>query len=137
MALTKVKGSNFRAFHGGSAIAESKTCQVNLQGNLEDEKTQDSVGDFAMEQMTSRGWSVSVERVDASLTTLRNLITAFNSNDKSTVGFDQTGGAQNRVAQNAAFARSGLAIMNSLSITANDRETIQVTNQWQGSGPLS
>lgn len=137
MALTKVKGSNFRAFVGGSAVAESTSCQVTLQGNMEDERTQDSVGDFAQEQMTSRGWSVQVDSFDASVASLRALITQFQSDSKPTVGWDQTAGAQNRVAQNAAFARSGSAILNDLSIQASDRQTIQTTAQYQGSGALS
>ena len=137
MALTKVKGSNFRAFVGGSAVAESTSCQVQLQGNMDDAKTQDSVGDFAQEQMTSRGWSVQVDSFDASVASLRALITQFQSDSKPTVGWDQTAGAQNRVAQNAAFARSGSAILNDLSIQASDRQTIQTTAQYQGSGALS
>ena len=137
MALTKVKGSNFRAFVGGSAAAESTSCQVTLQGNMDDAKTQDSVGDFAQEQMTSRGWSVQVDSFDASVASLRALITQFQSDSKPTVGWDQTAGAQNRVAQNAAFARSGSAILNDLSIQASDRQTIQTTAQYQGSGALS
>ena len=137
MALTKVKGSNFRAFVGGSCVAESTSCQVQLTGNMEDAKTQDSVGDFAMEQMTSRGWSVQVDSFDASVATLRALITQFQSDSKPTVGWDQTGGAQNRVAQNAAFARSGSAILNDLSIQASDRQNITTSVQYQGSGALS
>ena len=137
MALTKVKGSNFRAFVGGSAVAESTSCQVQLQGNMDDAKTQDSVGDFAQEQMTSRGWSVQVDSFDASVASLRALITQFQSDSKPTVGWDQTAGAQNRVAQNASFARSGSAILNDLSIQASDRQTIQTTAQYQGSGALS
>jgi ABC-type molybdate transport system substrate-binding protein len=87
--------------------------------------------------MTSKQWNVQVENVDASLATLRGLITRFTSDAKTTVGWDQTGGAQNRVAQNAAFARSGLAILNDLSIQADNRTNIQTTCQYQGSGALA
>lgn len=137
MALTKVKGSNFRAFVGSSAVAESKSCNVSIQGNLEDASTQDSENGYAQEQMTSRGWSVQVDGVDAAVATLRALITQFNSDSKPTVGWDQTAGSQNRVAQNAAFARSGSAILNDLSIQASDRQTISTSVQYQGSGALS
>ena len=87
--------------------------------------------------MTSKQWSVQVDNVDASLTNLRALITRFNSDSKTTVGWDQTAGAQNRVAQNAAFARSGQAILNDLSIATPNRNTITVSCQYQGSGALS
>ena len=137
MALTKIMGQNFRAFVGDSAVPEATNCQVTIQGNLEDATTKDSTGGWNEEQMTSKQWSVQVDDVDASLATLRALITRFNSDSKTTVGWDQTAGAQNREAQNAAFARSGQAILNDLSINANNRTTIQVTCQYQGSGPLA
>lgn len=137
MALTKIMGQNFRAFVGGAAVAEATSCQVTIQGNMEDGSTKDSTGSYAEEQMTSKQWSVQVDGVDASLSNLRALISRFNSDTKTTVGWDQTAGAQNRVAQHAAFARSGSAILNSLSITANNRQNIQVSCQYQGSGALA
>ena len=137
MALTKIMGQNFRVFVGGSAVPEATNCQVTIQGNLEDATTKDSTGGWNEEQMTSKQWSVQVDDVDASLATLRTLITRFNSDSKTTVGWDQTAGAQNREAQNAAFARSGQAILNDLSINANNRTTIQVSCQYQGSGALA
>ena len=137
MALTKVMGQNFRAFVSGAAVSEESSCQVTIQGNMEDASTKDSTGSWNEEQMTSKQWSVQVDDVDSSLASLRALITAFNSDSKVTVGWDQTAGAQNRVAQNAAFARSGQAILNDLSIQANNRQTIQVSCQYQGSGALA
>jgi predicted secreted protein len=137
MALTKVMGQNFRVFVGSAAVPEATNCQVTIQGNLEDATTKDSTGGWNEEQMTSKQWSVQVDDVDASLATLRALITRFNSDSKTTVGWDQTAGAQNREAQNAAFARSGQAILNDLSINANNRTTIQVSCQYQGSGALA
>ena len=137
MALTKVMGQNFRVFVGSAAVPEATNCQVTIQGNLEDATTKDSTGGWNEEQMTSKQWSVQVDDVDASLAPLRALITRFNSDSKTTVGWDQTAGAQNREAQNAAFARSGQAILNDLTINANNRATIQVTCQYQGSGALA
>ena len=137
MALTKIMGQNFRVFVGGSAVPEATNCQVTIQGNLEDATTKDSTGAWNEEQMTSKQWNVQVDDVDASLASLRALITAFKSDSKATVGWDQTAGAQNRVAQNADFARSGYAILNDLSIQAANRQTIQVSCQYQGSGALA
>ena len=137
MALTKVMGQNFRVFVGGSAIPESTSCSVTIQGNAESMSTKDVVGSYAVDQVTSKQWNVQVDDVDSSLATLRALITRFNSDSKVTVGWDQTAGAQNRVAQNAAFARSGQAILNDLSISAQNRATIQISCQYQGSGALS
>jgi hypothetical protein len=137
MALTKIMGQHFRVFVGGTAVPEAVNCSVTINGNMEDSTTKDTVGSYAQEQMTAKDWNVSVDNIDASLANLRALITRFNSDDKVTVGWDQTAGTQNRVAQNAPFAKSGQAILNDLSIQANNRTNIQVTCQYQGSGALA
>ena len=130
-------GQNFRVFVAGAAVPEATNCSITLQGNMDDASTKDSTGGWNEEEMTSKQWSVQVDNVDASLASLRALITRFNSDSKTTVGWDQTAGAQNREAQTAAFARSGQAILNDLSINANNRTTIQVSCQYQGSGALA
>lgn len=137
MALTKIMGQHFRVFVTGAAVPEAVNCSVTINGNMEDSTTKDTVGSYAQEQMTAKDWNVSVDNIDASLANLRALITRFNSDDKVTVGWDQTAGTQNRVAQNAPFAKSGQAILNDLSIQANNRTNIQVTCQYQGSGALA
>lgn len=130
-------GQNFRAFVGGSAVAEATSCQVTISGNMEDGSTKDSDNAWAQETMVSKQWQVQVDNLEATVASLRALITQFNSDSKTSVGFDQTDGSQNRVAQHAAFARSGQAILNDLSIQANNRSNIQVTAQYQGSGALA
>jgi hypothetical protein len=137
MALTKIMGQHFRVFVAGAAVPEAVNCSVTINGNMEDSTTKDTVGSYAEEQMTAKDWNVSVDNIDASLASLRALITRFNSDAKVTVGWDQTAGTQNRVAQNAPFAKSGQAILNDLSIQANNRTNIQVTCQYQGSGALA
>ena len=137
MALTKIMGQNFRVFVAGAAVPEATNCSITIQGNMDDASTKDSTGGWNEEEMTSKQWSVQVDNVDASLASLRALITRFNSDSKTTVGWDQTAGAQNREAQNADFARSGQAILNDLTIQADNRTTIQVSCQYQGSGALA
>lgn len=137
MALTKIMGQHFRVFVAGAAVPEAVNCSVTISGNMEDSTTKDTVGSYAQEQMTAKDWNVSVDNIDASLANLRALITRFNSDAKVTVGWDQTAGTQNRVAQNAPFAKSGQAILNDLSIQANNRTNIQVSCQYQGSGALA
>ena len=138
--LLKIMGQNFRAFLGenyAAAVPEATNCQVTISGNMESAATKDSVGGYEEEQMTSKQWSVQVDDVDASYTSLRALISQFNSDTKVDVGWDQTTGAQNRSAVGAAYARSGKAILNDISIVANNRTTTNVTTQYQGSGALS
>lgn len=140
MALTKIKGQNFRAFVGGAAVPEASSCQVSIQGNMEDAKTKDSEGSYGQEQMASRGWSVQVDSYQASAAELIAVITQFNSDNTVQVGWDQTeitAGTQNRTPSNAAFARSGQAHLSDFTITANNRTNIQLSRQYQGSGALS
>lgn len=137
MDLTKLKGQNFRVFVGGSAVTEATNCSVTIQGNMEDGSTKDTDNLWNNESMTSKSWNVSVDNLDASAASLQALITRFNSDSSVTVGFDHAAGSNNRSAQNAAFARSGQAILNDLTISSSNRTNIQVTCQYLGTGALS
>lgn len=137
MALTKIKGQNFRVFVGGSAVAEATSCQVSITGNMEDARTKDTEGSYNTEQMTSRGWTAQVDSLQATAAELKALITTFNSDSAVTVGWDQTEGTQNRTASNAAFARSGSAHLIDLTINAPNRANVTVSAQYQGSGALA
>ena len=137
MALTKLKGSNFRVFVGGAAISEAVSCQISLSGNMEDARTKDTEGSYGSDQMVSRGWTAQVDSLQATAAELKALITQFNSDATVTVGWDQTAGSQNRVAQNASFARSGSAHLVNLTINAPNRANISVSAQYQGNGALS
>ena len=140
MALNKLKGQNFRTFVGGNAVPEASSCQVSITGNMESSKTKDSEGSFEQEQMTSRSWSVQVDSYEATAGSLIAVILQFLNDEKVTVGWDETKvvtDSQNRTPNNAAFARSGQAILNDFTIQANNRTNIQVTRQYMGSGALA
>lgn len=140
MSLTKIKGQNFRAFVGGSAVPEESNVQVSINGNMEDSKSKDSEGSFNQETMVSRSWSVNVDSYQATAAELIGMINQFLSDDTVQVGWDQTAttaGTQNRTPSNAPFARSGQARLIDLSIQANNRSNIQVTRQYQGYGAIS
>lgn len=137
MALTKVKGQNFRVFVGGSAVAEATSCQVSISGNMEDARTKDTTGSYMTEQMVSRSWTAQVGSLQATAAELKALITSFNSDSAVTVGWDQTAGSQNRVAQNATFARSGSAHLIDLTINAPNRANVTVSAQYKGTGALA
>lgn len=137
MALTKIKGQNFRVFVGGSVVTEATNCSVTISGNMEDASTKDTDNAWTTESMTSKQWQVSVDSLNATLASMRALITAFKANATVSVGFDQTEGTNNATASSASFARSGQAILNDLSIQANNRTNIQVSCQYQGSGALA
>lgn len=145
MALTKLKGQNFRAFVGGAAaantaVAEETNVSVQISGNMEDASTKDTENAWTTEQMTSKQWQIQVDSQEATATRLKALITMFNSDAPVTVGFDQTAttaGTQNRTPANASFARSGSAHLTDLSISAPNRGTITISSTYQGTGALA
>lgn len=139
MSLTKLKGENFRAFVNNAAVAEEQSVNVTISGNMEDATSKDTVGGYSQEDMVSRQYQIQVESNAADLTTLRALITMFNSDTPIPVGFDATtpGTNQNRTPANADFARSGTAFLNDLTIQADDRANVQVSCQYTGDGALA
>ena len=134
-------GQHFRVFEKvGStmtAVAGETNCQITIQGNTEDESNKDTVSSYAKESIVSKSWSVQTDTNDVTLAGLRAYITAFNSDDLKTVGWDQAAGANNSVAQNADLARSGKAHITDVSLQANNRTTCQLTIQFTGSGALA
>ena len=140
MSLTKIKGQNFRVFEEQSAVVEAQSCQVTITGNMEDATTKDSEGGFTQEQMTEKSWQVQVDHVDASAARIKALLTRMKAMANVAVCFDQTtttAGTQNRTKANAPFARQGNALLTDLSIQANDRTTITITEQYTGNGALA
>ena len=140
MALTKIKGQNFRAFVGGSAVAEAVNCSVQITGNMEDSSTKDTESDYITEQMVSKSWQVQVDSYQATAAAIKTLLTRFNAGTAVSVGFDQTtttAGGQNRTAAGADFARTGQALLTDLSIQANNRAVINISTTYQGTGALA
>lgn len=137
MALKKLMGQNVRTFVGGGVVAEATNCSITIQGNMEDGSTKDTDSAWTQESMTSKQWQAQVDSFDASLANMRALITQFNSDGKVSVGFDEAGGTGNGTAQSAEFARSGQAILNDLTIQADNRTNINISAQYQGSGALA
>lgn len=147
MSLTKLKGQNFRAFTTDpesdtedAAIIEATSCQCTIQGSMEDAKTKDSEGSYGQEQMVSRGWTVQADSLHATAAHLIGIIRQFNSDEKISVSWDQTEttqGSMNRTPANAAFARSGEAILSEFTIQADNRSNINVSRTFTGCGALS
>ena len=134
--MSKIKGQNFRFLQSG-AIPEATNCSITMQGNTEDTSTKDTEGMFTQETVVSTSWSGQVDTYQSDTSALRAIITMFIAAQPVAVGWDQTGGAQNRVAQNANFKRSGQALLNDFTMNFNDRETVALSLQFQGTGALS
>ena len=134
--MSKIKGQNFRFLQNG-AIPEATNCSITMQGNTEDTSTKDTEGMFTQETVVSTSWSGQVDTYQSDTSALRAIITMFIAAQPVAVGWDQTGGAQNRVTQTANFKRSGNALLNDFTMNFNDRETVAVSLQFQGTGALS
>lgn len=135
--MSKIKGQNFRLLNDGSAFPDSTNCQITLNGNTEDTSTKDTDGMYSENTVVSTSWSAQVDTYQSEVSQLRAIITMFNAATAVPIGWDQTAGANNRVAQNATFKRSGDALLNDFTLTFNDRETVQASLQFQGTGALS
>jgi hypothetical protein len=135
--MSKIKGQNFRLLQDAAAIPEATNASITLQGNAEDTSTKDTEGMFTEETITSTQWSAQVDTYQSDTSALRSIISTFIAAQAVPVGWDQTGGAQNRVAQNANFKRSGQALLNDFTMNFNDRETVALSLQFQGTGGLS
>jgi hypothetical protein len=135
--MSKIKGQNFRFLQSAAAIPEATNCSITLQGNTEDTSTKDTEGLFTQETIVSTQWSAQVDTYQSDTAALRSIISTFIAAQPVPVGWDQTAGAQNRVAQNANFKRNGNAIMNDFTMNFNDRETVALSLQFQGTGALS
>lgn len=144
MALVKLLGQNFRAFVGGLAaayaIVEETNMSAQISGNMEDATTKDTENLWTEEDMTSKQWQIQVDSLEATAARLKAIITQFNADSAVSVGFDQTStaaGGQNRTPTNAPFARSGQAHLIDVSISAPNRQNIQVSLTYQGTGALA
>lgn len=135
--MSKIKGQNFRLLVVGAAVPEETNVSITIQGNTDDSSTKDSAGFYSQETVVSTSWQAQVDTYDAEPASIQALVTTFNAAQPVTVGWDQTAGAQNRVAQNAAFSRSGSALLTDVTFTFNDRATVSVSSQYQGTGALS
>lgn len=135
--MPKVKGQNFRFLENGSAIPEETSVSITLSGNTEAVNTKDSEGMYKQEDVISTSFSINVDTFQAEVAQIKAIARQFNAAQPIAVGWDMTGGAQNRIPQNAPFKRSGNALLNDIEFTFNDRANITSNLQFQGTGALS
>lgn len=138
-----IKGQNLRVMVGNKCVAMATSCQFHVAAQLEDSSTKDSEGDWQEQEITGLSWDAQTE----SLVTLedngtngelpQDLLSLMINKTKVTLTFDQTAGANNRVAQNSVIKKSGNAWISDIQITAANRQNSTVTVQFQGTGPLA
>lgn len=141
--MATIKGQNLRVMVGGKCIAMATSCTFHVSAQLEDSSTKDSVGDFQEQEVTGLSWDAQTE----SLVTLedngtngelpQDLLSLMINKTKVTLTFDQTAGANNRVAKNSVIKKSGYAWISDIQITAANHQNSTVTVQFQGTGALA
>ena len=136
----RLKGQNFRILVYDTTATKFKcigmatTCTVNLTANTNDVSTKDDVGGSAKPEVTSNGWSVSVESlnvVDAGA-----LLTAMKSMTPFTLMWDETSTTDNQSIEEATYARKGQAYLNDLTLNFNDRDNSATGLQFTGTAAL-
>lgn len=135
--MSKIKGQHFRFLENGAAIPEETNVSITLTGNTEDTSTKDTTGLYQQQTVVSQSWSAQVDTFQGSAAQLRAILRKFNAAAAIAVGWDQTGGDENRVPQNANFKRSGQALLNDFTMKFDDRATVATSLQFQGTGSLS
>lgn len=135
--MSKIKGQNFRFLKDGSVFDEATNCSITLTGNAEDTSTKDTTGMFSKDTIVSTSWSAQVDTYQSTDAQLRAIISMFIAAAAVSVGWDETRGANNAVQQHASFEREGEALLTDVNMTFNDRETVQTSLQFTGTGPVS
>ena len=141
--MSTIKGQNLRILVGGKCIAKATSCTFHVSAQLEDSSTKDSVGDWQEQEVTGLSWDAQTD----SLVTLedngtngelpQDLLGLIINKTKVTLTFDQTSGANNRVAQNSALKRTGEAYLTDATATAQNRQNTTFQAKFTGTGPLS
>lgn len=136
-----LKGQNFRILVYDTTASKFKcvgmatSCTINQTANTEEGGTKDDVGLSAKPVVTSQGWSVSVESLNVS--DVGAMLTAIKSLTPFTLLWDETSTTDNQTPEEAAFARTGTAYLNDLTVQMDDRANASKSLQFTGSGPLS
>ena len=141
--MSTIKGQNLRILVGGKCVAMATSCTFHVSAQLEDSSTKDSVGDWQEQEVTGLSWDAQTD----SLVTLedngtngelpQDLLGLIINKTKVTLTFDQTAGANNRVAQNSALKRTGEAYLTDATATAQNRQNTTFQAKFTGTGPLT
>ena len=140
--MSVVKGQNLRVLVGGKCIAMATSATFHIAAQLQDSSTKDSTGDWQEQEVVGKSFDFSTD----SLVTLtdngtngelpQDLMSLIINSTLVEFTFDQTSGANNRIAGDSAIKRSGKAYLTDLSITAQNRQNSTISAQFTGTGAL-
>lgn len=136
----RLKGQNFRILIYDTTatkfkcIGMSTNCTVNLTTNTEDSSTKDDVGGSSKPEVTSNGWSVSVESLN--MVDIGAILTAMKSMTPFTLMWDETETSDNQSVETATYARKGSAYLNDATFQFDDRTNSSKNIQFIGTSAL-
>lgn len=139
--MSVIKGQNLRISVGGKYLAFSTSCTVHVSATLEDSSTKDSTNSWQEQEITGMAWDLSADAlysVDEDATGMNGVdaLDLILSQQEVDVEFVQTNGAKNRETAASAVQYKGKAIVNDISISAQNRQNATYTIQAQGNGEL-
>lgn len=142
--MKTLKGQNLRVYtyvETGDAdrwtpIAMSTNCVITLTGNTEDQNTKDDVGGANKPTIVSKGWSVQVDSLN--VLDAAAMLTAVKEYKQFTLMWAKSEETDNQTAiTTTELEMSGIAYINDLTLTFNDRENSAKNIQFTGSGEIS
>lgn len=141
--MSAIKGQNLRIMVGGKCIAMATSCTFHIATQMEDSSTKDSTGDWQEKEVMSLSWDAQTESLVVLTDNGSNgeipadLLSLMINKTPVTVTFDQTSGANNRVAQNSPIKKSGQAWISDINLTAANRQNSTCSVTLTGNGPLA
>ena len=137
--MTTLKGQHIRILLPNGTkyrvIGKTTNATVTLTGNTDDASNEDDVGMASKPEITSKSWGVSIDSLD--VTDAAAMLNAIKNLAPFTLVWDEVATTDNQTAQTAAYARLGLAYLNDVTFSWNDRENSTKQLQFTGSGPLN
>lgn len=136
-----IKGQNLRINIGGKFIAFATSCTVHVSANLEESSTKDSTNGWTEQEITGMSWDVSTDALysaDVDQTGLNgeDAMDLILEQQKVKVIFERADGDKNRHPATSGIRYQGMAWVNDISISAQNRQNTTYSLQLQGDGPL-
>ena len=136
-----IKGQNLRISIGGKFIAFATSCTLHVSAKLEDSSTKDSTGDWDEQEITGMGWDISTDALysvdkDTNGVNGEDAIDMILAKPAVDITFEATGGEKNRVAVTGSNKYEGKAIVNDISVKAQNKQNTTYTLQATGTGEL-
>lgn len=139
--MEKIKGQNLRITLGGLFVGFATSCTLHISMTLEDSSTKDSTGSWQEQELTGKAWDISCDALystgenDANGVSGEGALDLILAGEEVEVEFVAASGDKNRVIQ-AGKKYTGKAIINDISIQAQNRQNTTYTIQAQGNGEL-